>query len=66
MTDDLKVVADAPSMVTVLDAVTQAQVLLAKSIEPADQPPDHEATVRKLLGILDDRKVVTAVDTTCQ
>jgi hypothetical protein len=61
--DKLKIVSDAPSMVVVLDAVTQAQAVLATYIEPADHPRDAEATLKKLLAILDDGKVVRAVDT---
>jgi hypothetical protein len=63
MTDNnLKLVTDAPSILAVLDAVTQAQAVLAPYIEPSHQPRDPEATLRKLLAILDDGKVVRAVD----
>jgi hypothetical protein len=60
--EKLRLVNDAPSMIVVLDAVTQAQAVLATYIEPSDGPRDHEAAVRKLAAILDDRKVVRAVD----
>jgi hypothetical protein len=60
--DKLKIAPDAPSLVVVLDAVTQAQAVLASYIEPSDAPPDPDATLRKLLAILDHGKVVRAVD----
>ena len=59
---ELKVVNDAPSMIVVLDAVTQAQAVLASHLDPSRGPSDAEATLRKLLAILDDQKVVRAVD----
>ena len=61
-TKDLKVVDDAPSIIVVLDAVTQAQAVLASHLDPSHGPSDAEAALRKLLAILDDQKVVRAVD----
>ena len=46
-----------------VDAVTQARAVLATYSEPADHPRDAEATLKKLLTILVDGKVVRAVDT---
>ena len=66
MTDqkDLKVVKDAPSIIVLLDAATQAQVVLASHLDPSHGPSDADAdaALRKLLAILDDQKVVKAVD----
>jgi hypothetical protein len=56
----LRLVNDAPSMVVVLEALTQAQAVLATHTL---LPRDAEDTVRKMQAILDDRKVVAAVDT---
>jgi hypothetical protein len=61
--DKLKIAADVPSMGAVIDAVMQAQAMLATYIEPADHPRDADATLKKLPAILDDGKVVRAVDT---
>ena len=63
MTEKLKLVPDAPSILTVLDAVTQAQAVLAGYVEASSEQRYPDATLRKLAAILDDRKVVTAVDT---
>jgi len=60
--ENLKLINDAPSMVVVLDAVTQAQAVLASYLDPSRGPSDAEATLRKLLAILDDQEVVRAVD----
>jgi len=49
-------------MVVVLDAVTQAQAVLASYLDRSRGPSDAEATLRKLLAILDDQEVVRAVD----
>jgi len=50
------------SVIVVLDAVTQAQAVLASYLDPSRGPSDPEATLHKLLAILDDQKVVSAVD----
>jgi hypothetical protein len=57
--------ADAPSMVVLLDAVTQAQAVLATYIEPADHPRDAEVTLKKLLAILDDGKIMRRLMRCC-
>jgi hypothetical protein len=62
MTEKLKLVTDAPSILTVLDAVTQAQAVLAGYTDPAPTPRDADAALRKLAAILDGRKVAKALD----
>jgi hypothetical protein len=63
MTDNkLKLVTDAPSILTVLDAVTQAQAVLAGYIEPSAEPRDPEATLRKLLANFGRWQSLKAVD----
>jgi hypothetical protein len=63
MTEKLKLVTDAPSILTVLDAVTQAQAVLAGYTDPTPAARDADATLRKLAAILDDQKVAKALDT---
>jgi hypothetical protein len=62
MTDKLKLVSDAPSILTVLDAVTQAQAVLAGYTAPGSELRDADATLRKLTAILDAHKVAKALD----
>jgi hypothetical protein len=53
--DKLKIASDAPSMVVLLDAGDLHRT--------SRSPRDADATFKKLLAILDDGKVVRAVDT---
>jgi hypothetical protein len=53
LTEKLKLVTDAPSILTVFDAVTQAQAIIAGYTDPASGARDADATLRKLADILD-------------